>query len=137
MLTPMQVIGLLKSTASNTSNPNREIGWGTINTWEAVKIARTISVIDPSNTFAGDYKLDQNYPNPFNPETKIPVVLKKPAFVTIKIYDELGRVVGDVVNNKAYPDGSFTVNFNTTSYNLSAGVYYYSLIVNGLFISSK
>lgn len=136
-LTPMQVIGLLKSTASNTSNPNREIGWGTIDTWEAVKLARSLSVINPENTFAGDYKLDQNYPNPFNPQTQIPLVLKKPAFVTIRIYDETGRAVADVLNNKAYPDGSFTVSFNSSSYNLSAGVYYYSLIVNGLFISSK
>ncbi|HCA42318.1 MAG TPA: hypothetical protein DEP28_03605 [Bacteroidetes bacterium] len=136
-LTPMQVVGLLKSTASNTSNPNREIGWGTIDTWEAVKIARSLSVINPENTFAGDYKLDQNYPNPFNPQTQIPLVLKKPAFVTIRIYDETGRSVADVLNNKAYPDGSFTVSFNSSSYNLSAGVYYYSLIVNGLFISSK
>ena len=36
-----------------------------------------------------------NYPNPFNPETWIPYRLAVDAFVTVKIYDQRGRVVRD------------------------------------------
>ncbi|RKY03796.1 hypothetical protein DRP77_05390, partial [Candidatus Poribacteria bacterium] len=37
--------------------------------------------------------LHQNYPNPFNPETWIPFQLAEEAYVTIEIYDSLGRLV--------------------------------------------
>ena len=37
-----------------------------------------------------------NYPNPFNPETWIPYRLAKDAFVTLTIYDAVGRVVRDI-----------------------------------------
>ena len=37
-----------------------------------------------------------NYPNPFNPETWIPYRLAVDAFVTLKIYDQRGRVVRDI-----------------------------------------
>ncbi|MEO8666656.1 MAG: S8 family serine peptidase, partial [Ignavibacteria bacterium] len=39
-LTPMQVLQLLKQTADSTLTPNRLRGWGLINCWEAVKLAK-------------------------------------------------------------------------------------------------
>ncbi len=40
-LTPIQVREILKQTASKSTTPDRFMGWGIINSWEAVKLART------------------------------------------------------------------------------------------------
>jgi len=40
-LTPIQVREILKQTASKSTTPDRFMGWGIINSWEAVKVART------------------------------------------------------------------------------------------------
>jgi hypothetical protein len=40
-LTPIQVREILKQTASQSASPDRFMGWGIINSWEAVKLART------------------------------------------------------------------------------------------------
>jgi hypothetical protein len=71
-----------------------------------------------------EYSLNQNYPNPFNPVTKIQYDLTKDNFVTIKIYDLLGRELMSLVNEfkKA---GSYTVTFDAANY--PSGVYYYKI----------
>ena len=71
-----------------------------------------------------EYKLHQNYPNPFNPVTKMNYDIPKNAFVTLKIYDILGREAAVLVNeNKSA--GSYTVEFNASG--LTSGVYFYRL----------
>jgi serine protease len=70
------------------------------------------------------FSLSQNYPNPFNPVTNIQFGLPKDEFVSIKIYDMLGREVNTLVNEfkKA---GTYEVNMNASS--LSSGVYFYRI----------
>ncbi len=78
-------------------------------------------------------KLLSNYPNPFNPSTTIKYQLKKPGFVSLKVYDILGREVANLVNE--YKDtGFYSVTFNAN--NLSSGLYIYRLKING-YVSSK
>ena len=74
------------------------------------------------------YSLSQNYPNPFNPSTKINFALPKQGFVTLKIYDVLGREVRTLVN-EVKSAGNFTVDFNASEF--SSGVYFYKLESNG------
>jgi hypothetical protein len=79
------------------------------------------------------YKLSQNYPNPFNPSTIINYQIKDDGFVSLKIYDVLGREVADLINENKKA-GFYTYNFN--SQNLSSGVYFYRIEIND-FIDTK
>ena len=47
--------------------------------------------------FAENYQVHQNYPNPFNQETVIEFFLKRPARVSIKIYDIEGHLIQNLV----------------------------------------
>lgn len=73
------------------------------------------------------YKLEQNYPNPFNPTTKIIFSLGKRENVSLKVYDILGNEVANLINNETVMPGRYTFDFNSSEFNLSSGVYYYSL----------
>jgi hypothetical protein len=75
-----------------------------------------------------DYKLFQNYPNPFNPTTKISYKINKEGFVSLKVYNLVGQVVGDLVDEQQI-SGSYEVEFDAS--NLTTGVYLYKLQVNG------
>jgi len=70
------------------------------------------------------YSLFQNFPNPFNPTTKIKYELPKSNFVSLKIYDMLGREVLTLVNQKQEA-GRYEVDFNAS--NLASGAYFYRL----------
>jgi len=70
------------------------------------------------------YSLAQNYPNPFNPVTKINFAIPKQGFVTLRVYDVLGREVSTLVN-EVKQVGTYSVDFDA-SY-LSSGVYFYRI----------
>jgi hypothetical protein len=74
------------------------------------------------------YSLSQNYPNPFNPVTKINFALPKQGFVTLKIFDVLGREVKTLVN-EVKTAGKFSVDFNASEF--ASGVYFYRMESNG------
>lgn len=72
----------------------------------------------------------QNYPNPFNPETKIVFGLKTKGFVSLMIYDLLGREVYSLVNDYMTP-GEYSVKFSCKelfSNSLSSGLYIYRIV---------
>ena len=74
------------------------------------------------------FTLHQNYPNPFNPITNIRFNLPKNGFVTLKVFDILGREVTTLVNEKLSA-GSYETNWDGSSY--PSGVYFYRLVTNG------
>jgi len=80
-----------------------------------------------------EYKLSQNYPNPFNPITRIKFDIPQKGFVSLKIFDVLGREVKSLVSEMKSP-GSYSVDFNAVG--LSSGLYIYRLETNG-FIDTK
>jgi len=67
--------------------------------------------------------LEQNYPNPFNPSTTIRFALPKQSFVTLAIYDLLGREVATLVSEELAP-GYYTAKWEA---NEPSGVYFYKL----------
>jgi beta-galactosidase len=73
------------------------------------------------------FSLEQNYPNPFNPTTSIEYRVLSREYVSLKVFDVLGREVANLVNNEK-PPGEYKINFNAAEYRLSPGVYIYRLI---------
>ena len=74
------------------------------------------------------YALSQNYPNPFNPTTKIDFAIRNNGFVSLKIFDILGREVRQLVNETKNA-GVYSVEFNAAEF--ASGVYLYKLESNG------
>lgn len=66
----------------------------------------------------------KNYPNPFNPVTNLEFGIPDLGFVSLKIYDALGKEVTTLVSETLSP-GKYKVEFNGSK--LSSGVYYYKL----------
>jgi hypothetical protein len=80
-------------------------------------------VVNGNNTPL-QYSLMQNYPNPFNPVTNIKFSIPKPGFVTLKIYDMLGREAAQLVN-KYLSAGIYNYDFDAS--HLASGIYFYSM----------
>ena len=84
-----------------------------------------VSVEDnQSDLLPASFELMQNYPNPFNPATFIEYQISSTNFVTIKVYDLIGREVAILVNEVKQP-GSYQVSFGGE--NLASGVYFYKM----------
>ncbi|RPI60544.1 MAG: T9SS C-terminal target domain-containing protein, partial [Ignavibacteriales bacterium] len=90
--------------------------------------------VENDKTISDGFVLNQNYPNPFNPTTKIQYAISSTQFVTLKVYDVLGREVATLVNEEK-PAGGYEVQFNASS--LSSGVYIYTLKFNGVSYSKS
>jgi hypothetical protein len=71
-----------------------------------------------------DFLIMQNYPNPFNPSTKISFALPQQEFVTIKVFDILGRQV-DILINELKSAGYYEINYNAEK--LPSGTYFYEI----------
>lgn len=72
-----------------------------------------------------------NYPNPFNPSTIIAYNLPVDGFVTLKIYNSVGELVTELVNDYQSA-GSYKQQFNSVSggNNLASGIYFAELRAN-------
>jgi len=79
------------------------------------------------------FSLEQNYPNPFNPSTTINYSVPELNFVTLKVFDVLGKEVAILVNEEK-PTGSYEVDFNAIG--LPSGIYFYKL-QSGSFVETK
>jgi len=80
-----------------------------------------------------DFALLQNYPNPFNPSTSIQYAISSRQFVTLKVFDVLGKEVATLVNEEKSA-GSYDIEFNASQ--LASGVYIYK-IQAGDFVQTK
>jgi len=70
------------------------------------------------------YVLGQNYPNPFNPATTISFSVPTQSFVSLKVFDTLGREVSTLLS-KQLSAGTYSRQWNTAG--LSSGIYFYRL----------
>jgi hypothetical protein len=79
------------------------------------------------------FSLEQNYPNPFNPATNIAFTLPAKSFVSLKIFDVIGREIATVVSEEL-SSGPHAYTWNAGA--LGSGVYFYRLQA-GSFIETK
>ncbi|MGA7159714.1 MAG: T9SS type A sorting domain-containing protein [Bacteroidota bacterium] len=86
-----------------------------------------------ASTLPRSFQLEQNFPNPFNPSTVISYQLRTNTLVTLKVYDDLGRLVKILVDARQTV-GNHSVTLNAS--NLSSGVYFYRLTA-GSFVETK
>jgi len=85
------------------------------------------------------FLLSQNYPNPFNPTTTFEYHVSDAGFVTLKVYDLLGRETATLVNENVAP-GSYLVQWNGTDHGrqvASSGVYLYRLTAGSRSLTGK
>ena len=87
-------------------------------------INATASSITQLNELVTGYEISQNYPNPFNPSTKIRFSIPSNEFVSLKIYNDLGKEVESLVSERLSA-GSYETDWNAA--NLYSGVYYYRI----------
>lgn len=102
------------------------------------------SVISVNSLFTqipSGIELYQNFPNPFNPNTIISYQIPELNSgnsdimeVTLKVYDILGKEIAVLVNETKSP-GDYEAEF--TASNLSSGIYFYSLNVNGYVVTKS
>ena len=99
----------------------------------AFYIYRSVNSTTSTENEIGDipstFSLSQNYPNPFNPTTTITYQIPQTEFVSLKVYDILGREVATLVNEEK-PAGIYEFQFSSHSgegRNLTSGIYFYQL----------
>ena len=92
--------------------------------------------VEETRSVPTQFSLHQNYPNPFNPSTTISYDLPTAGFVSLKIYDFLGREIKTLVDDYQQP-GSYHKTFSTSELNLSSGVYLCELRAGGLVQTKK
>lgn len=80
-----------------------------------------------NNIVTNDYLLYQNYPNPFNPVTQIRYNLPEDGFVTLKVFDILGKEIANLIN-EFNQSGTYEINWNASQY--PSGIYFYKLETN-------
>lgn len=99
---------------------------GTLNNNRKIVIETSVTDIteEKENSVPTEFNLSQNYPNPFNPSTTISYQLPTDGFVTLKVYDIVGKEVATLVNEEK-PAGSYEAKFDASQ--LSSGIYIYRL----------
>jgi hypothetical protein len=100
-------------------------------------ISNSITAVKDHLAIPSSFSLSQNYPNPFNPSTTIGFRIPEASFVTLKIYDILGREVATLVNEEKQA-GTYNIQFDASSVKggLSSGIYFYRICA-GNFLQTK
>ncbi len=92
------------------------------------------NIVMIQNIAPAAFALNQNYPNPFNPTTVIKYSIAEESFVTLKVYNTLGKEVASLVNENM-SGGSHNVEFNAA--NLASGIYMYTIQAGNNLLTKK
>lgn len=71
------------------------------------------------------------WPNPFTDQLSISTELKQQSVISLAIYDSHGKLVASPFSRQVFPAGRFTYEWKEGS-GLSAGSYFYSMMINGV-----
>jgi len=102
----------------------RAIFDGYLDTYPPFIIVDYVVSVEVIESELNSFTLYQNYPNPFNPSTTIKFSLPSSSYASLKIYNELGEKVGDLLNREL-TIGNYEVEWDATGF--PSGVYFYQL----------
>ncbi|MFN8208973.1 MAG: family 43 glycosylhydrolase [Bacteroidales bacterium] len=91
-------------------------------------------IIIPGSERPNGFSLSQNYPNPFRTTTEISFGLPVKSFVSLKVYNILGKEITELAGRE-YAAGNHTVILNGSG--LAKGIYFYTISANGFVQSRK
>jgi len=95
--------------------------------WMDIELTGSPLAVAGKNSLApAEFTLSQNYPNPFNPSTVIEYQLPENSFVTLTLFDILGKEVASLVDHKQN-SGVYKIQFSSNDFQLSSGIYFYQL----------
>jgi uncharacterized protein YfiM (DUF2279 family) len=106
---------------------------GSVGVWKRSLNEILTSVENPLITLPTHSSLDQNYPNPFNPVTTISFNVASRSFVSLRIFDALGREAETLVSEELNV-GKYARQWDATGF--ASGVYLYRL-TTGLSTETK
>jgi len=98
----------------------------------------SVTSVKENKILAKEFSLEQNYPNPFNPSTTIKYTLPAKSYVTLKIFDILGREIKTLVSENQNAGYYWIVwdGTDNSGNNVTSGIYIYRLVADN-FIASK
>ena len=111
--------------------PNTTWGFGKLRINNSVGLVTTAPVELP---VPRSFSLDQNYPNPFNPRTEIGFEVPVSGWVSLKVFDLLGREVATLANENMR-SSRYQRSFDAGR--LASGVYFYRLAAGGVMQTRK
>ncbi len=85
---------------------------------------KTVTDVESSVNLPTEFGLEQNYPNPFNPSTTINYSVPRSGFVSMKIYDVLGKEIKTLISETKIA-GNYSIKFDGV--NLPSGIYFYQM----------
>jgi len=97
-------------------------------------VSEVTTGVSSKMSLPSSFALKQNFPNPFNPSTTIRYQLSEKSFVTLTVYDMIGKEVAELVNEEQAA-GRYQVKFDAV--NLSSGIYFYTLQTMGKTMTRK
>ena len=92
--------------------------------WRRPLTEMITGVKDEINVTPVSVALLQNYPNPFNQSTNISFSIPSQSFVTLKIFDVVGREIATILSDKL-DVGNYTREWNAKDF--PSGIYFYRL----------
>lgn len=109
--------------------------------WKTKAVDSNVNSISENDRdlLANNFKLFQNFPNPFNPNTSINFELKNPGEVSVKIFNQSGQRVIELLSGYR-ESGSYSCfwdGVNSNGIKVSSGTYFYRLTVDGISITKK
>lgn len=129
-------VGFIFTTPSDTATAIRAEYLDDTHTW-AISVGRYndegTEIGNNGIEFPGSFELFQNYPNPFNPVTTINYQLPTTNYVSLKIYNILGKEAAVLADGKMSP-GKHSVSWDASGF--ASGVYYYRLTA-GEFVQTR
>lgn len=94
----------------------------------------TVGIQQVSSEIPANFKLSQNYPNPFNPVTHFEFAIADFGFVTLKVYDIMGKEIETIVSENLQ-GGVYNAEFDGSA--LTSGAYLYRLETKGFTETKK